>query len=72
MLLEGRNIGFRYRKGPWILRGIDITIESGEVVGLTGPSGCGKTTLGRILAGYQRPQEGSVLLDGFPPSPKEV
>lgn len=71
MLLEGKNIGFRYGKGPWILRGIDITIESGEVVGLTAPSGYGKTTLGRILAGYEKPKEGSVKLNGIA-LPKEA
>lgn len=64
MLLEGRNIGFRYGKGPWVLRGVEIELRPGEVVGLTGPSGCGKTTLGRLLAGYELPREGSVRLNG--------
>lgn len=66
MPLEARDIGFRYGKGPWVLRGVDLTLEPGEVVGLTGPSGCGKTTLARMLAGYQLPLEGSVRLDGIP------
>lgn len=66
MLLEAKNIGFRYGKGPWILRGMDITIAPGEVVGLVGPSGCGKTTFGRILAGYALPHEGTVRLNGEP------
>jgi len=66
MLLEGWNIGFRYGKGPWVLRGVEISIRSGETVGLTGPSGCGKTTLARLLAGYQLPREGGVRLNGGP------
>jgi peptide/nickel transport system ATP-binding protein len=66
MLLEARNIGFRYGKGPWVLRNLDITIAPGEVVGLVGPSGCGKTTFGRILAGYEIPHEGKVTFDGKP------
>lgn len=66
MLLEAQNIGFRYGKGPWILRGADMRIAPGEIVGLVGPSGCGKTTFGRILAGYELPHEGSVTLDGKP------
>lgn len=66
MPLEARNIGFRYSSGPWVLRGVDITVNPGEVVGLTGPSGCGKTTLCRIIAGYELPGEGSVRLDGQP------
>lgn len=67
MLLEGKNLGFRYNRGPWLFRGADLTIQPGEVVGLVGPSGCGKTTLGRILAGYDMPVEGTVLLDGQSP-----
>lgn len=70
MLLEGRNIGFRYGKGSWILRNVDISIKSGEIVGLMGPSGCGKTTLAKILAGYDKPNEGSVTLDNSPLKPK--
>lgn len=66
MPLEARNIGLSYGSGPWVLRGVDITVNPGEVVGLTGPSGCGKTTLGRIIAGYELPGEGSVRLDGQP------
>lgn len=66
MLLEARGIGFRYQHGPWVLRGVNITVEPGELVGLTGPSGRGKTTLARILAGYERPLEGTVRLGGRP------
>ncbi|WP_367110801.1 ABC transporter ATP-binding protein [uncultured Psychrobacter sp.] len=64
MQLEAKNIGFRYGEGPWLFRGVNITIESGEIVGLIGPSGSGKTTLCRILSGYEAPLEGSVTLDG--------
>jgi peptide/nickel transport system ATP-binding protein len=64
MFLEAHNISFRYGNGPWVLRDINITLEQGEVVGLTGSSGCGKTTLGRILAGYEEPLAGSVKLNG--------
>ncbi|KJS14923.1 MAG: peptide ABC transporter [Peptococcaceae bacterium BRH_c4b] len=66
MPLEARGIGFRYESGQWVLRGVDIKLEPGEIVGLTGPSGLGKTTLARILAGYERPLEGNVELDGNP------
>lgn len=66
MLLEARNPVFQYGDGPRVLSGVSIALKSGEVVGITGPSGCGKTTLGRILAGYLKPLEGSVLLDGSP------
>ena len=64
MRLEAKNIGFRYEDGPWLFRGVNITIESGEIVGLVGPSGSGKTTLCRILSGYEAPLEGNVMLNG--------
>ncbi|GED68649.1 peptide ABC transporter [Brevibacillus reuszeri] len=66
MLLEAKQIGFRYERDRPVLRGVDISIQSGEIVGLVGPSGFGKSTLSRILAGYEQPHEGQVLLDGAP------
>ncbi len=46
------------------LEGIDLELGAGEFVSLVGPSGCGKTTALRIVAGFERPTEGQVLLDG--------
>ena len=67
MQLRAENISFRYNnKSPWILKNVDLTIETGERVALTGPSGYGKSTLSKILAGYIKPTEGQVLLDGKP------
>jgi len=54
------------------LFGIDFAVEANEFLLLLGPSGCGKTTLLNILAGFERPNEGQVLLHGQPiegPSP---
>lgn len=46
------------------LKSINLTINDGEFLTILGPSGCGKTTLLRILAGFETPTRGDVLLDG--------
>ena len=46
------------------IKGIDLTIERGEFVVFVGPSGCGKSTLLRLIAGLERIDGGSLLLDG--------
>jgi len=46
------------------VRGIDLDIPPGEFFCLLGPSGCGKTTTLRMIAGFERPTGGRVLLDG--------
>ena len=68
MTLEAKKITFWYRgkKKKPVLSNFDLTLSSGERVGLKAPSGRGKTTLCRILAGYERLQKGTVLLDGSP------
>jgi spermidine/putrescine transport system ATP-binding protein len=43
--------------------GIDLCIEPGEFFSLLGPSGCGKTTTLRLIAGFERPTAGQILLD---------
>lgn len=47
-----------------VLKDIDVTIKDGEFVTLLGPSGCGKTTLLRIIAGFEKADEGAVILGG--------
>ena len=66
MRLEAHNLTFYYRnrKKKPVIDGLDLTISPGERIGLKGPSGRGKTTLCKLLAGYERPKQGEVLLDG--------
>ena len=65
MQIEARNISFRYgEKMPWILKNVSMSVEEKERVGLLGPSGRGKSTLIKLIAGYLKPAEGEILLDG--------
>ena len=51
MLLEARNIFFRYhKKGHWILKNISFSMDNTQRIGIVAPSGFGKTTLCKLLA----------------------
>ena len=67
MSLKAENLSFSYENGGrHVLTRISLKIEPGERVGLVAPSGYGKTTLCRLLAGYERPEEGTVEIDSIP------
>ncbi|MCW2523151.1 MAG: thiol reductant exporter, ATP-binding protein CydD [Frankiales bacterium] len=63
--LDGVTVRFAGRSWP-ALRAVDLRIAPGRVFGVAGPSGAGKSTLLRVAGGWQRPTEGSALLDGRP------
>jgi len=64
--LKIENLCYSYKSyavDPWSLNSIDLTLSSGELIGLLGPSGCGKTTLLRLIAGFEKPSRGRILID---------
>ena len=62
-ILEAKGVYKNYLRKQ-ALNGIDITIESGKIVGLLGPNGSGKTTFLKLLAGLGRPGAGSIKICG--------
>lgn len=58
--VRATGLGHRFGQGPWLFRGVDLTLLPGIVHALTGPSGSGKSTLLGLLAGWVVPAEGTV------------
>lgn len=66
-MIELKNIEKTYRRGAedvHALRGVDLTVDAGEMMAIVGPSGAGKTTLLHILGCLDQPTKGDVLFDG--------
>jgi putative spermidine/putrescine transport system ATP-binding protein len=60
-----------------VVKGANLAIERGEFVTLLGPSGCGKTTILRMVAGFERPNAGAILIEGtdvnpLPPNQRKI
>ena len=58
-----RGLRKEFEGGSIAVDGIDLDIASGEFFSLLGPSGCGKTTTLRMLAGFEQPTAGKILID---------
>jgi branched-chain amino acid transport system ATP-binding protein len=63
MLLELRQVS-RAFGGLMAVKGVDLAVSEGEILGLIGPNGAGKTTLFNLITGTFRPTRGTVLFDG--------
>jgi len=79
-LIELKNIGYSYHTlsgETGAIKDISFSVEEGEFVALVGPSGCGKTTTLRIIGGFERPDQGTVIFDGqeitsLPPNKRQL
>ena len=60
------------RKAGDTLSGVSFSVREHEIVGLVGANGCGKTTLGKLVAGLNRPSGGRITLFGKPQNPKQL
>ncbi|QAT48897.1 ABC transporter ATP-binding protein [Caproiciproducens sp. NJN-50] len=68
-LLSLTGVGFRYpgkKDEVTALREISFTMETGEFLCVLGPSGCGKSTLLKLIAGFLKPTEGEIRMEGRP------
>jgi ATP-binding cassette subfamily B protein RaxB len=65
--IELRNVSYRYAASePYVFENVNLKIASGDYVAITGASGGGKTTLLKVMLGLFEPNEGEVLIDGYP------
>jgi putrescine transport system ATP-binding protein len=62
-LLEISGVSKRFAAAAAV-EGVSLSVEAGEFFALLGPSGCGKTTLLRLIAGFETPDSGRILIDG--------
>nr|RAW01952.1 hypothetical protein DBT41_12825 [Aerococcus urinae] len=63
-IIEIKNVSKIYGGGVKAVDNVNLTVSRGEFFALLGPSGCGKTTLLRMLAGFETPSAGEVIIDG--------
>ena len=62
--VEVEDLWFAYPGGDWVLKGVNLTVRSGEMIGLIGQNGSGKTTLAQTIMGILKPRRGRVRLFG--------
>lgn len=76
-IIELKDVTKSYEDGVVVIDNVSLTVNKGEFVTLLGPSGCGKTTTLRMIAGFDMPTQGQILLNGkdishLPPNKRPV
>lgn len=76
-IIELRHVKKCYEANKPVVYDFNLSVKRGEFVTFLGPSGCGKTTILRMLAGFEKPTEGEIYLDGkcindLPPNERQV
>lgn len=66
-LLECRGLVKKYSSAKVVLKGLDLSLGRGRIVGLLGPNGSGKTTLIKLINGLLTPDGGEILINGLKP-----
>ncbi|SHN58577.1 ATP-binding cassette, subfamily C [Fervidobacterium gondwanense DSM 13020] len=64
--IDFENVWFSYDNKRWILQDVNLSFRPGELVAIVGETGAGKTTIMNLINGMYRPQQGKILIDGFP------
>ena len=60
-ILELQDVDFSYTENVSVLKGMNLTVRPGSIIGIVGPSGCGKSTLLSLLSGVAKPTGGNVV-----------
>ena len=68
-LVELKGLTKIYKGNKPAVSDLNLTIESGRIIGLLGPNGSGKTTLIKMINGLLEPTKGEILIDGSEPGP---
>lgn len=76
-IIELKHISRTFDDGFRVVDDFNLTVQRGEFVTFLGPSGCGKTTTLRMIAGFDKPTEGELLLNGedirdLPPNKRPI
>lgn len=64
-MIEIENLNYRYKKGEYILKNINLQIQQGECIAIVGKNGSGKSTMAKLIAGIMKPTHGDIFIDGI-------